>query len=407
MNRAAAAAALVLLAACSRGDADAPALGEVREIASPAAAGGAEPNLAVGADGRVYLSWLETGADSVSALRFAVLEGERWSAPRTVASGRGWVANWADFPSLAVLPGGKLAAHWLQRSGAGRYAYDVHVARSADGGATWTAGTVPYADRAPAEHGFVSLWPAAGDSVGAVWLDGRKFAGREEGAPGAETMLVTASLTADGAAGAERILDARICDCCQTAAAMTADGPLIVYRDRSPAEIRDIYAVRQVRGAWTAPAPVHADGWHMPACPVNGPAVSADGRLTAVAWFTGEGEKPRVQVAFSDDGGATFAAPVRVDGGAPLGRVDVEMVPGGALVSWVEQGDGGAAAVRVRRLDRSGTMGDPRTVAASSAERSSGFPRMARSGNRVVFAWTVPGKPSAVRVAAMALGEKR
>src|SRR3712207_8194276 len=60
----------------------------------------------------------------------------------------------------------------LFRSGPGKYAYDVRIAQSADGGATWSPGVVPHRDGVPAEHGFVSLWPAGGDSLGAVWLDG-------------------------------------------------------------------------------------------------------------------------------------------------------------------------------------------------------------------------------------------
>ena len=49
-------------------------------------------------------------------------------------------------------------------------------------------------------------------------------------------------------------------------------GPVAVYRDRSPEEIRDISVVRLVDGVWTEPAPVHADNWMIEGCPVNGPA---------------------------------------------------------------------------------------------------------------------------------------
>src|SRR5687767_11216639 len=82
-------------------------------IASPTGRGAAEPNLAVGADGRVYMSWLEP-ADSGHALKFAVLNGRQWSAARTIRSGRDFFVNWADFPSIEVLGGSRLAAHWLQ-----------------------------------------------------------------------------------------------------------------------------------------------------------------------------------------------------------------------------------------------------------------------------------------------------
>jgi hypothetical protein len=110
----------------------------VDSIASPAAAGSGEPNLAVSPDGRVYMSWLEPVADSGHALRFAVHDGSRWSASRTIRAGRDFFVNWADFPSLEVLSEGHLVAHWLQRSGSGSYAYGVRIAQSRDGGRTWS-----------------------------------------------------------------------------------------------------------------------------------------------------------------------------------------------------------------------------------------------------------------------------
>jgi hypothetical protein len=378
----------------------------VDSLPSPAGPGAAQPNVAVGRDGRVYLSWLEP-ADSGHALRLSVLERGRWSAPRTIRTGRDFFVNWADFPSVEPLGGDRLAAHWLQRTGAGTYAYGVRVALSRDGGRTWSAPVTPHRDATQTEHGFVALW-SEGGTLGAAWLDGRKYdkAGHD---PSNEMMLVSATVAPDGTLGAETRLDERTCDCCQNAAAVTAAGPIVVYRDRSPEEIRDVYVTRRVGGKWTPGVAVHADGWKIAACPVNGPAVAAVGRRAAVAWFTGANESPKVQVAFSDDAGATFAAPVRVDGGQPGGRVDVALVDGGrsALVTWIERTGGESVAVRMRRVARDGALGAPVTIATSSAARASGFPRMAVAGADVVLAWTVPGRPSAVRVARVALSEVR
>lgn len=381
----------------------------IRPLAPPAAAGSGEPNLAVGPDGRVYLSWLEPAADSAHALRFSVLEGDAWSPPRTVASGRDWFVNWADFPSLAVLPGNRLAAHWLQRSGTSTYAYDVRVAVSPDGGATWSDPVVPHTDGTQTEHGFVSMWPAGGDSVALVWLDGRKTGASAEGEhnPASEMTLRYTTVGPDGRAAPDREVDGRVCDCCQTGMAMTSTGPIVVYRDRSPDEVRDIYVSRRVNGAWTEGRPVHADGWVMPACPVNGPQADADGQRVAVAWFTAADSTPAVKVAFSTDGGATFGAPARIDGGNPDGRVDVQLLPdGAALVSWLER-TGQAAEVRIRRVGPDGRMGEPRTLAASASTRSTGFPRMVRAGDQVVFAWTGPGTPSTLHAARLALADLR
>ena len=369
---------------------------QLREIPAPPLAGAGQQNLAAGPDGRIYLSWVDRAADSTTALRFAVLGGSGWSQPRTVAEGRDWFINWADFPSVLALSGRDLAAHWLQRSSAGRYSYDVRVSRSADGGATWTTPVTPHRDGTPTEHGFAALWPMSGGDLGIAWTDGRKHALPDT--TQREMSLRWARLSARGVLAGDDEVDTRVCDCCQTAAAVTSDGPVVVYRDRSPGEIRDIGIVRLVNGAWTEPAIVGADNWQLNACPVNGPAVAADGRRVAVAWFTGAGEQRRVKVAFSQDAGASFAPPAQVDDGRPGGRVQVVLLEGGdALVSWIEDTSTGTE-VRVRRVSAAGGRGDAMAVASTSGGRPSGFPDMARSGDRVVFVWREPDNPAGARI---------
>ena len=51
---------------------------------------------------------------------------------------------------------------------------------------------------------------------------------------------------------------------------MTADGPVVVYRDRSEQEIRDISIVRLHDGKWSQPSSVFEDNWKINGCPVNG-----------------------------------------------------------------------------------------------------------------------------------------
>lgn len=406
---------LVVAAACAGliggvslqgGRADlAPGTGDVIEsLPSPAGPGSAEPNFAVARDGRVYLSWLEPAPDSSFALRLASFDGRNWSAPRTIRAGRDFFVNWADFPSIEVLADGRLAAHWLQRTGKSTYAYGVRIVMSSDGGATWGAPIIPHQDTSATEHGFVALWPD-GQDLGAAWLDGRRF--NKEGHNPSNEMTVM-SRVVGGGKSAEQLLDPRACDCCQVTAAVTADGPIVAYRDRSADEIRDIYVVRHVNGKWTEPAPVYNDNWHIAACPVNGPSADANGRNVALAWFTAANDSARVKLAFSSNAGASFGSPMRVDDGAPGGRVDVQLLPdGSALVSWIERIGGDTAAVRARRIARDGRRGDGITVATSSVARASGFPRLARSGGHVFFAWTQPGRPSQVRTARLAISGLR
>ena len=142
---------------------------------------------------------------------------------------------------------------------------------------------------------------------------------------------------------------------------------------------------------------------------MNGPSVVANGDEVAVAWFTGARDTAKVNVAFSHDAGATFGPPVRVDEGNPVGRVDVEFDGAGrALVTWLERVGNEGAEVRVRPVSPDGVSSPFAVVASSSAARTSGFPRMVRSGDEVLFAWTQPGDTARVRLAVARLnGEER
>lgn len=389
------------LLACGAGDPGAPArLGEPVAVAMPAAAGSGEPFLAAAPGGELLLSWIEATSDSTHALRFARHAGAAWSAPVTVAEGRDWFVNWADFPSIVQLPDGSLAAHYLQRSGPGTYAYDVWLTRSVDGGTTWSSPLRPHRDGTRTEHGFVSLFPH-GDGLGAVWLDGRAYEGAEtsSGGHGGEMSLRFTTLSPRGEPAPETALDMRTCDCCQTAVAVTDAGPVVFYRDRSPEEVRDISVVRLEAGGWTAPTPVHQDGWRIDACPVNGPAAAARGSALAVAWFTAAQDTPRVLVAFSNDAGATFSAPVRIDDGAPVGRVGLVLDEDGtAFVSWLENTAAGAD-IRVRPVTSTGRAGEAAVAASTSAARASGFPRLALRDDHLWLAWTEPGEARRVQLA--------
>src|SRR5262249_15132762 len=157
-------------------------------------------------------------------------------------------------------------------------AYDIKMTWSKDNGATWSAPASPHHDGTTTQHGFATLFPMRGGGLGAVWLDGRATADPEN-----DNMSVRfAAFDAGRRQLADTLVDERACECCPTSVAVTDEGPVAVYRDRSAAEIRDIAASRLVNGAWTPPAIVHADDWHIEACPVNGPAASADGRTVAV-----------------------------------------------------------------------------------------------------------------------------
>lgn len=354
------------------------------EIKTPSISGG-EGNLFVSETGQLYLSWVEFLDDTTDVLTYALLENDVWSTPKVIAQGTDWFVNWADFPSfVAYKDGGKtLAAHWLQKRAEGTYDYDVHISQSTDGGQNWNKSFIPHKDEVAAEHGFVTMMPLSEDRIFATWLDGRNT--KKEN--GAMTIRV-AEIDKTGQLYEEVELDARTCDCCQTDAAMTKNGPIVAYRDRSDEEIRDIFYTRKVNGEWTAPKAVFADNWKISGCPVNGPAVAANGDNVAIAWFAAPKDTGEVKLVLSTDAGATFGKPISIDDGNPLGRVDVLLLEqGDILVSWLEKTEK-SAEIRLVKISPDGTKEKSKMLIQSTASRESGFPILAKANDKVYMSWT-------------------
>jgi type II secretory pathway component PulM len=362
----------------------------VQSVTSPARANSAQPQLSSSSRGLV-LSWIERD-QSKATLRFAERSGSGWSTPRDVASGTDWFVNWADVPSVIRLASGELVAHWLQKSGPDTYAYDVRLAYSKDDGKTWSTSFTPHSDGTKTEHGFASLLQMPGAGLGLAWLDGRAMkAGGSHDPHGADAGAMSvrfATFGRDWKQTSELPVDLRVCECCPTTAAITAEGPIVAYRNRTEDDVRDIFISRLENGTWTGPKAVHADGWKIVACPVNGPMLSARGRDVVVAWFTAQADQPRAFVAFSKDAGRTFGTAIRLDDAGSLGRVDVELMPdGSAMASWIELADQ-RSQLRVRRVEASGAKSPAVTVSGLASGRASGYPRIGLSGGQVVFAWT-------------------
>lgn len=376
---------------------------EMAELELERPPGSGEPNLHATPDGDVLLTWLEPLADGRWALRLAVRREGAWSEPRSVRESDRFFVNWADFPSSVRMTDGTIAVHWLEKlpDAASPYAYHVMLSLSSDGGETWSEPIRAHRDESPTEHGFVSMIPWR-DGAAVVWLDGRAMRDSEpggdgHGGSGAMSVRFT-TLLPDATLGAEVLLDGRTCECCGTTLAAAGDGLVAAYRDRSETEVRDIAVVRGGGETWSEPALVAAQGWEIPGCPVNGPQLSAEGSAVAAAWYTGAGDEPQVYVAFSTDGGESFGPATRADEGAPLGRVDIERLDdGSALLTWLETG-GGEPRVLARRVHPDGRLEPPLLVARTSGERASGFPRVVRAGDELVFAWTLPGDDGGVRV---------
>ena len=369
----------------------------VNDLASPAKSPSGEPYLFTDKSGTTYLSWIEQKGKE-SAFKYAILTGNEWSQPLTIDSGSTWFVNWADYPMIAT-NGKAFMAHYLDKSGANTYAYDIKLTSSQDG-RKWSEPTILHDDGKQAEHGFVSIVPYQ-ENFFASWLDGRNTAmeGMDHHTGHHGDMSVRAAILAnDGTKVSEWELDKRVCDCCQTSAAITANGPVVVYRDRTENEVRDMSIVRLIDGRWTEPTSIHDDNWKIAGCPVNGPRVSANGNNLVIAWFTMQQDQAQVKVLLSTDGGASFGEPVRVDEGSAIGRVDAIMMDdGSAMVSWME-----GPTIKVVKVYSDGRKDSLTSIATSSDSRSSGFPQMTLSKGRLIFAWT-DDKEKTIKTASISL----
>jgi hypothetical protein len=247
------------------------AAGNLRELVSPAGADSGEANLHADRDGRLHLTWCGPADRAGSrAVWLSLLEpsAQTWSSPRAIVVSPRLMENWADFPSLIRGTDGTLWAQWFERRDASvGTGYDGWVARSVDDGRTWS-------QPSPLGHEFVSLAPMSSGRVLAIWLEslqpprpaGAPRSPRPTWKPGdatpASMQLKSRLLAADGSTVREWVVDPDVCSCCQTSlVALPGDETLAFYRGRTPLEIRDHCCARFGNETWSAPQPVHEDGW--------------------------------------------------------------------------------------------------------------------------------------------------
>lgn len=355
----------------------------IEVIVSPVSGNSSLPRLISSGD-KLFMSWVEK-TDTLVTLKYAFFKDNTWNEPEEIISGTDWFVNWADYPAIAE-NNGNILTSLLQKSASGTYTYDVKLNLFSKEKGSWKNNFILNLDDTQSEHGFVSMLPYKDDSFFVTWLDGRNTVNVDRKKN--QMTLRGAVVTSEGAIIQDTQLDERVCDCCQTSATMTPNGPVVVYRNRSQDEIRDIDIVRWENGSWTAPITIVADNWYLPGCPVNGPAIDAFGENLAVAWYTAADDNSRVIISFSEDSGKTFGLPFRLDHGDALGRVDLAMLDSeSAVVSWLEP-SGEDTLIQLIKIQSNGMKTEPITISKTSAERSSGFPQLEILGDRIYIAWT-------------------
>ena len=332
------------------------------------------------------ISWISSNKDKAT-LNFSHYIDNQWTDPMVLSSGNNWFVNWADFPAHAI-NGNLILSSYLKKSDSGTYNYDIYLNLIDLQGNIVKENFLLHNDGLKAEHGFVSIVSNENSGFYVSWLDGRNTVEKHFDGSHKPMTIRFAEVTKDGEIINEYEIDSETCDCCQTSIISSKEGPIIVYRDRSKDEIRDIYIARNINGVWTQPKPVFNDGWVINGCPVNGPKADVNLSNVAVAWFTVVDGKPYTRLAFSNNYGETFDKPINLNDNDAIGRVDVAFLDDKQVIVSYMEFDGDYAFLKVKKVSVDGKVSKPFIVSKIDAGRNTGVPQLEIINNDVFLAWT-------------------
>jgi hypothetical protein len=351
---------------------------KVEVVANPAPQGSVEAHWGSASDGAPLLSWIEPINGGSFALRYSIRHGTQWSAPRTIVANRHFFRQPAESPSVVSFPGGELLAEWVEVPESASEAEYIYVSASRDG-VQWTAPVMANQDRSPLQHALVSMVASGDREASLVWLEALK--GEDEPSRLKRTVVSSA-----GKVLKEEILEPDVCTCCPTSIVRTARGLLVAYRGHTQKGIRDIDVKRFENGKWLPAKNLNPDNWEINACPVNGASATAKDNRVAIAWYTEGGDKPRVQLVFSLDGGATFSKPIIINTGDALGHASTVLTDdGGVFVSWIEEGEKSSRVLT--RFISAASVAGPAVQVAEGSTQIIGYPRLLQAGKNTWIAW--------------------
>jgi hypothetical protein len=347
----------------------------------------AQPSL-VSSNGSLSLSWISSKEEKNASLNFIRFIDGKWIKPQTIANGSDWFINWADFPAHAI-NGDLIITSYLKKSASGTYTYDVILNLQKLSGEKIKEDFILHTDGVKAEHGFVSIIPNDNQGFFITWLDGRNTVEKKLDGDHKPMTIRFAEITNIGDVINESELDSSTCDCCQTSIAVNNNRPIVVYRDRSEKEVRDIYIARKINDVWESPSPVHNDGWIINGCPVNGPKVAVNSNNLAISWFTVSNEKPRVNLSFSKSNGDSFSAPIKINDHDAIGRVDVAFLNQEEVIVSYMEGDDIGTYLRIKKVSIDGKVSAPITISKIDGGRNTGVPQLEIFNNEIFIVWTV------------------
>jgi hypothetical protein len=393
----------------------------------------------VAADGPfVAVVWGATTIDGKADVFMAVSRdaGATFGAPAQVNTRGGEARLGGEMPPRVALyratPSAEpeLVVLWTARGGS----TSIKVARSRDGGRSFTVPVELQTATAAGDRGWPGLAVDTRGMAHAVWLDHRGLAAQKNAGsthkghtaagaakPGSRSAQTTADAAVhDGVAMAqrsgllyaavmpaatgpsktpdtpmERSLTSGVCYCCKTAVATGSDNAVFAaWRHVYPGNLRDIAFTMSADGGRTFGAPVRVseDDWAINGCPDDGPAMAVQGGTVHLVWPSVVGGTQPTGALFyavSRDG-RTFTPRLRVPtlGSAKPAHPQVAIAPtGDVVIAWDEAVEGERVAVlRTLKPGPGGaTWGE---IVRLADNVPAVYPVLATTARGVVAAWT-------------------
>ena len=306
--------------------------------------------------------------------------GKSWSTPVRVGAGMPVPhhPHRSNDPQIAA-NGRQLVAVWASAGRGFRGSGPMVTALSNDGGRTWRRGPNPAADNRHDGHGFADVVARDG-RFHLTWLDSRS---------GAQGVRYARSADGGATWSANMSVRSGSCECCWNTLLPASDRDVhLLYRGKGPRDM-GLMTSRDDGATWRSAGPVGAFNWQIDACPHTGGALArtiAGGasRLHAVVWTGKQGDRG-VHYFASNNGGANWTAHARL-GGEYAQRADLA-ARGNELAAVWDETVGQTGAVFLARSRNAGTeWGKPMRLSTEGA--SATYPRIAATRSNLLIAWT-------------------
>jgi hypothetical protein len=374
----------------------------------------ATPSLA--AQGRTVAVVWTASKDAVTDVYLSMSNdgGATFSEPRRVNDQPGDASANNEQPPRVVLTvsGSNRSVNifWSKRvEGAQRTRRDViRMARSIDGGRTFSAARTTHDPTLSGARGWESLATGPDGVVHAVWLDGRDAEKKMADAAAHTGMAHNgqppqdayhATVAEDGRISESRIASG-VCFCCKTAVAVDSRGAVYAaWRHIFPGSMRDIAFAKSADGRQFEPlVRVSEDKWELNGCPEDGPSIAVDqSGVIHIVWATliSDGESQKALFYATSRDGKTFSPRARIQtaGVTNPGHPQLALTPqGGPAIIWDETVDG-ARRISLTQASRNGSF---RALQSLSGNEPGSHPVIIHSAaSGLLVAWT--GRPSTGR----------